>query len=403
MLNQRRLHGQNAGCQVTGSIHNLEQRRCAIMTVHYNLGSFPPKTLDWKLLVPLVGQAHAALSRYDGLMSASPNPDLMLSPMSAQEAVLSSKIEGTTVTMSEALKIRAGADSEFDQSKIDDSEEVWNYCDALSFAARSLKKRSLNLHLLRETHELLMRGVRGRDKEPGKFRTQQNWIGPRGCGIEHASFVPIPLEHMMSGLERWMQYVSENGVPDPLVQLAIVHLEFEAIHPFMDGNGRLGRMIIPLYLYKKNLLNSPYFYMSGYLEKHRDQYIDSMRAVSRDGLWNEWCVFFLNGIAEQAQRNSTAAERIFALYGKMKQKIADLAQSRYAINIVDFLFSHPVFPVSLCLHESGIPPRTARRILEKLTLGDDPVVRMIRHGTGRIPAIAAFPELVNIVEGKKVL
>lgn len=164
--------------------------------VIYHLGGFPPSSIDWEELVPLIGQANAAIARYDGLVAAIPNASVLLSPLVTQEAVLSSKIEGTNVTMGEVLEIEAGVDGEIDQPKKDDAEEIKNYRLALTFAAKALPDRRLTAHLLRETHRLLMDGVRGRDKDPGAFRAEQNWIGPKGCPIERASFAG---RHMWNG------------------------------------------------------------------------------------------------------------------------------------------------------------------------------------------------------------
>ena len=261
--------------------------------VHYHLGGFPPSNIEWARLVPLIGQANAALARYDGLIAAIPNANVLLSPLTMQEATLSSKIEGTNVTMSEALEIEAGAHPDINQLKRDDAEEIFNYRYALNFTAQAMKERRLSLHLLREAHQSLMQGVRGRDKNPGAFRDHQNWIGPRGCTIDQARFVPIPQDHLRAGLDRWIAYVQDRSKPDPLVQLAIIHLEFEALHPFNDGNGRLGRMIIPLFLYERGLLSGPHFYMSGYLEARREQYVDAMQRASRDDAWKTGAPSFL--------------------------------------------------------------------------------------------------------------
>jgi Fic family protein len=272
--------------------------------VRYQPGGFPPSNIDWPRLVPLVGTANAALARYDGLIAAIPNASVLLSPLTTQEAVLSSKIEGTNVTMGEVLEIEAGADvAGIPQPKRDDAEEIRNYRMALQAAAKALEDRPLTPHLLRAAHALLMNGVRGRDKEPGALRPEQNWIGPAGCTIEQANFVPIPQEHLAAGLDAWAAYVSSRTELDPLVQLAIVHVEFEALHPFKDGNGRLGRMIIPLFLFERKILGGPNFYMSGYPEARREQYVEKMRAVSRDEAWTDWCLFFLEGLIEQASEN----------------------------------------------------------------------------------------------------
>ena len=373
--------------------------------VHYHLGQFPPASdqLDWPRLVPLIGPANAALARYDGLVAAIPNASVLLSPLTTQEAVLSSKIEGTNVTMGEVLEIEAGADGDVDQPKRDDAEEVLNYRVALSFAANALEERPLSPHLLREAHALLLQGVRGRDKNPGAFRDEQNWIGPQACTMDQASFVPIPQEHLDSGLDTWAAYAADRGQPDPLVQLALIHLEFEALHPFKDGNGRLGRMIIPLFLMQRGVLSSPSFYMSGYLEGRREEYVERMRAVSRTGAWTDWCSFFLEGLIEQAHQNQDRAQQIIALNTRMQREVAERTHSQFAGLAVDFIFSRPVFPTPVFVENSGIPRESAQRLLRLLRDGDDPILRTIRPGSGRRPAILAFPELLNIAEGRNVL
>jgi len=369
--------------------------------VRYHLGEFPPTGIDWAALVPLIGQAHAALARYDGLVAAIPNASVLLSPLTTQEAVLSSKIEGTNVTMGEVLEIEAGADAGIPQPKRDDAEEIRNYRTALNFAANTVIDRPLSGHLLREIHALLMDGVRGRDKNPGAFRTEQNWIGQDGCPIEQGSFVPIPQEQLSAGLERWTAYIGSQQEPDALVQLAIAHAEFEAIHPFKDGNGRLGRMIVPLFLFQRRLLRGPNFYMSGYLELRREQYIESMRAISRDGAWTQWCAFFLQGLVQQASENQSKAQAILELHQTMLKDVAGLTHSQYSGLAVDFLFSRPVFASTHFVAGSGIPRQTALRFLG--VLRDAGILHVIREGAGRRAGVLAFSTLLNIAEGREAL
>jgi Fic family protein len=372
--------------------------------VLYHLGGFPPTKTNWERLVPLIGQANAALAKYDGLVQAIPNSSVLLSPLTTQEAVLSSKIEGTNVTMGEVLEIEAGGDSDaVTQPQREEAEEIKNYRQALGYAANALRERPLSLHLIRELHSLLMQGVRGRSKDPGAFRSEQNWIGPQGCSIEHANFVPIPQEHLMAGLENWAAYVQRRDEPDPLVQLANIHLEFEALHPFKDGNGRLGRMLIPLFLFDRQVLSGPNFYMSGYLEARREQYIDSMRAVSRDGMWTEWCAFFLEGLLDQASENQDKAQAILNLHQKMQRDVAEATHSQFSGRAVEFIFSRPVFSTTQFVEGSEIPRETALRILRVLRSEQVEILRTIREGVGRRPAILVFPELLNIAEGQRVL
>jgi Fic family protein len=369
--------------------------------VHYHLGQFPPRDLDWKRLIPLIGPANAGLARYGGLLSALPNAHILLSPLTTQEAVLSSKIEGTHVTIGEVLELEAGgAPDSMPQPKRDDAEEVLNYRKAMRACIAEMEHRPLSQQLLRGAHALLMQGVRGRDKTPGSFRDEQNWIGPKGCTIETASFVPVASEHLQGGLDAWESYLGNTGELDVLVQLALIHLEFEALHPFKDGNGRLGRMLIPLFLFQRRLLTSPDFYMSGYLEANREEYQERLRAVSRDGAWTDWCAFFLEGIRQQAGENERKARAILELFNRIKTQIADMTHSQHAIRAVDFIFETPIFTAPTFINHSTIPKATAARILG--ILREQGLLSPIREGRGRQAGIYAFRELINIAEGMDV-
>jgi len=370
--------------------------------VLYHLGKFPPKKLDWTRLIPLLTPASAGLARYDSLLSVVPNSHVLLSPLTTQEAVLSSKIEGTHVTIGEVLEIEAGGGAEtLTQPKRDDAEEVLNYRKAMSACIREMEQRPVSQHMLRAAHAILMQGVRGRDKTPGCYRENQNWIGPKGSTIKEASFIPIPPEHLQQGMDDWERYIGSSEELDVLVQLAVIHIEFEALHPFKDGNGRLGRMLIPLFLYQKKLLSSPDFYMSGYLEANREEYQERMRSVSRNGDWTGWCVFFIKGIEKQAAENARKASAIHSLYNRIKTQVADLTHSQHSIRVVDFIFQSPIFASTLFTNHSEIPKPTANRILTLLK--DEKILLPIEEGRGRRPGIYAFRELLNIAEGNEFL
>ena len=370
--------------------------------VKYHLGMFPPQQLDLQALFPLIGPATNALGRYDGLLSAIPNKHVLLSPLTTQEAVLSSKIEGTHVTIGEVLEIEAGSDAEtLTAPKRDDAEEVLNYRTSMLSCTHELAHRRLSQQLLRTAHSILMKGVRGRDKSPGSYRQEQNWIGPKGCTIENASFIPIAPEHLQAGMDCWENYLNSTKELDILVQLAIIHVEFEGLHPFKDGNGRLGRMLIPLFLFQRGLLSSPDFYMSAYLEKNRDEYQEYLRAVSRDGAWTEWCAFFIRGVTEQATVNEAKARSILELYEKIKIQVVELTHSQHSIRAVDYLFNSPVFSTTTFIAASDIPKPTANRILTLLR--DEKILIVLREGSGRRPALYCFPALLNIAEGKVFL
>jgi len=264
-------------------------------------------------------------------------------------------------------------------------------------AIESLTKRPICLNLMREAHSILLDGVRGQNKARGEFRREQNYIAKPGAPLDQAIYIPPApesLEGHLRNLEQYIHYDEE----DRLVQLAIVHAQFELIHPFLDGNGRLGRMLLPLFMYEKNLLSSPMFYLSEYLESQRDVYYDRLGAISQSQDWEGWIEFFLTAIIEQAQVNTVKAERILELYNQKKTKVSDLTRSSHAIRAVDTIFGNPIFTGTLFIKRSGIPPATATRILKVLT--DNEVLRKVRLGSGRTPALYIFSKLIGITEGR---
>ncbi len=358
----------------------------------------PLTGLDFGRLIRLTGPANAALARYDGLLQSVINPSVMLSPLTNQEAVLSSKIEGTQATVDEVLEYEAGI--EFDPEKVKDIQEVVNYREALTLAKQSLAHRPLNLHLIREMHGRLMNSVRGADKSPGQFRIHQNWIGPHNCTLENASFVPPSPLQLLDHLEAFERYMAGDEI-DPLVQVAVVHAQFELLHPFNDGNGRVGRLLIPLFLFQKRVLASPMFYLSEYLEAHRDEYYARLRGISQQQDWTGWLEFFLRAILEQAQTNATRVVTILDLYERMKRQISDILKSQYAIQVLDALFDRPIFQSPDFVERSGIPKNSALPFLRMLK--EAGILHALREQSGRRPAILAFPELLNCAEGRKVL
>src|SRR5690625_3747570 len=230
--------------------------------VHYHLGQFPPAELDWQRLIPLLGPAAAAVARYDGTLAAIPNAAVLLAPLSTQEAVLSSRIEGTQATMGEVLEFEAeGASSALSEARKDDIREVLNYRAAVRVAEKMLAEMPLSQRVVRETHRVLLAGVRGQGRSPGEYRRIANWIGPPGCTMEEARFVPIAADKLPGAMSVWEHFLHAD-TPDRLVQLALIHAEFESLHPFLDGNGRLGRMLVPLFLCQSGAIQRPMFYIS---------------------------------------------------------------------------------------------------------------------------------------------
>ena len=361
--------------------------------VFYHAGCFPPgERLEWRRLIPLIGPAASALARYDGVLAAVPNPRILLAPLATREAVLSSRIEGTQATMDEVLQFEAGQEPALPQRR-NDILEVLNYRAAMRQAENSLEELPLSQRVVREAHAILLRGVRGRGKSPGAYRRIPNWIGPQGCTIDEARFVPIAANRLPEAMGAWERYIHANE-PDKLVQLAILHAEFEALHPFLDGNGRLGRMFVPLFLWQTGLVRAPVFYISAYFESRRDAYYNGLLSVSRDDDWTSWCRFFLEAIKLQAEDNLAKAQAIIDLYSAMKGRVIGLTRSQYAIFALDWAFERPVFRSTDFVAKSEIPPPTARRILNVLREGG--ILKVVRPGRGRRAAVLAFPELLKI-------
>ncbi|RME21153.1 MAG: Fic family protein [Deltaproteobacteria bacterium] len=368
--------------------------------VHYHVGAFPPKALDWPRLIPLLGPASAAVARYDGTLAAIPNASVLLSPLVTQEAVLSSRIEGTQATMGEVLEFEAEvAAPDLSDARREDIHEVLNYRRAMRVAEEMLEKLPLSLRVVRGVHQVLLDGVRGQGKAPGELRRIPNWIGAPGSTIEEASFVPIAANDLPGALGRWERFIHEDYA-DRLVQLALLHAEFEALHPFLDGNGRLGRMLIPLFLWQRGLIRQPMFYMSAYLEANRDAYYERLLAVSRDGDWTGWCAFFLAGVQQQARDNQEKAQAILQLYEGLKPQVVEWTHSQYAVGALDWLFSRPIFKSTDFVRDSQIPNPTARRLLT--VFKNNGLVKEISPGRGRRAAVLTFPRLLNIAEGQEV-
>lgn len=359
----------------------------------YEPDELPLRGLALDALISPVGQANAALARYDGLLQGLPNPHVLLSPLTNQEAVLSSKIEGTQATLEEVLEHEAG--QEYDENKTLDIKEVLNYRKALRLAEVELRDRPIRLSHLLHLHRILMDSVRGQDKTPGAFRKDQNWIGKPGCSIEEATFIPPSPLRLQDHLEAWERYVNSADF-DPLAQAAIVHAQFELIHPFKDGNGRIGRLLVPLFLYARGALSSPMFYVSEYLEAHRDEYYARLRAISADGDWTGWIAYFLRAISAQATTNSDRVRKIMALYADMKQQVRDTTKSLHSAVLTDALFCKPIFRAADIVSFTKMPAPTAYTAIKLLEEGK--VIQQIRAGAGRRAAIYTFPSLLALAE-----
>jgi Fic family protein len=355
----------------------------------------PPHKIDYKQLISLVGEANAALARYDGLLQAVVNPEIMLSPLTTREAVLSSKIEGTQATMDEVLENEAGV-SVASESKQQDIQEIVNYRSTLIQAETALASGTLGLFLVRQMHSELMRSVRGENKQPGQFRDRQNWIGKPGAPLEEAVYVPPEPHLLQTYLEDLESYIqSHDG--DVLVQSAIIHAQFEIIHPFLNGNGRIGRLITPLFLYYKKRLRRPMFYISEYLEAHRETYYAKLRAVSTTADWNAWIAFYLEAVKTQGDKNAARIQQIIKLHQETRVKIRELTRTQYSAEIADAIFRRPIFRATDLQLQAPVPKQTLMPILKKLI--EAGILVTVRAASGRRPAVMKFPDLLDIIEG----
>ncbi|HUT01042.1 MAG TPA: Fic family protein [Phycisphaerae bacterium] len=289
-----------------------------------------------------------------------PNPHLFIRPFVRREAVLSSRIEGTRTTLAQLLAAETAAAAKAD----DDLREVANYAAALEHGVERLGSLPLSLRLVKEMHARLMRGVRGDAATPGKFRRSQNWIGPPGCTLDNASYVPPPPEELMTCLGAWESFLHDRSLP-PLVQAALIHCQFEAIHPFLDGNGRIGRLLITLFLVERDVLPTPLLYLSAFFEATRPEYYDHLQAVTSKAAWGAWLEYFLNAVARTSEDALSRVERISALLAEWHAAVADLS-ARAPSQLVALLAENPYWTVSKAAERLGVAYTTARRAVDRL-------------------------------------
>ena len=349
----------------------------------------PPLELD--RFYPLLDRANQALGRLDGLSNILPSPDLFLYFYVRKEAVLSSQIEGTQSSLSDLLLFENEA---VPGVPLDDVREVSNYVAALDHGLKRLREGfPLSLRLIREIHEILLRKGRGKDKTPGEFRTTQNWIG--GTRPGNAIYVPPPPERLMECLDSFEKFLHDETVTLPLlVQLSLIHVQFETIHPFLDGNGRLGRLLITLLLCARGALQEPLLYLSLYFKTHRSHYYDLLQRVRQDGAWEEWLEFFLEGVestAKQAAETAVELNRLFAADRKRIQEIGRPALT--ALRVHEYMQMKPLISIGLAARALNLTVTTVGTALARLeSLG------IVRETTGRErDRIFAYSHYVEIV------
>lgn len=360
----------------------------------YHDGQFPPEKLDHARILPSLLGATDALARYDQMLKGMHNSEIFLAPLRSQEAVISSRMEGTISTMDEILQLEAeygeeGAVSEFRSEVV----ETALYQRALRTARREIEDgRPLSASLVKSIHQQLLSFGRGARKSPGAFKSEQNYIGERGS--QEVSFVPIAPEKLESGIEALFATMGDARLPI-LLRAALSHVEFEALHPFQDGNGRVGRMLITLMLWTGGAISAPHFYISRYFEDHKNEYLANMRDVSAAGAWTEWCEFFLVAVKEQAFHNLEVANDVRSLYETMKGKFAERLASKWSVAALDYMFTYPVFRNSRFTRDAGIPAQTAARFSRVLL--EAGLLQTVAEAAGQRSAIYRFEPLMELI------
>lgn len=354
----------------------------------------PALEIDWELARTL-SEADRSLSELSGVARTLPNPHLLIAPFVRREAVLSSRIEGTQAGFSDLLFFEAAPSA---RPPIEDVKEVANYVSALEHGLARLKDLPVSLRLIREMHERLMHGVRGDSMTPGEFRRSQNWIGPPGCTLSDATFIPPPVAEMTQALGDFEKYLHAPPVLPPLVRLALIHYQFEAIHPFLDGNGRIGRLLITLLLCVEGLLPQPLLYLSAFFERHRQEYYRLLMAVSQSGAWTDWIRYFLRGIAEQSSDAVKRANLLLNLRQRYREKMQSARSSALLLQMVDDLFSTPALDVSSASKRLNVTPRAAQLNVDKLIKSG-----ILKEATGRRRnRIFVAAEIIDIIEAPEI-
>ncbi len=312
----------------------------------------------------LLSDADRALGRLDGATSILPNPDLFVAMYVRQEAVLSSQIEGTQSTMEDVLEFEIDVKG---REHPRDVEEVVNYVHAMNHGLKRLNELPLCRRLIKEIHGHLLAGVRGGQRSPGEFRTIQNWIGPDGCTLATATYVPPPVPDMERALSNLEQFLHDIDSTPALVHCALVHAQFETIHPFLDGNGRVGRLLITLLLCQRRILHQPLLYLSYFFKAHRAEYYDRLTAIRNSGDWEGWLKFFLRGVFEVSQAATNTARAILEMRESHRRLISEKVKVGGTAGgvLLDNLFQNPMTTVRLVEQQLGCAYVTANRLVEK--------------------------------------
>lgn len=342
-------------------------------------------------MVALLSQADRALGRLDGLAETLPNPDLFVTMYVRREAILSSRIEGTQSTLEDVLAFEADVKG---RPLPLDVQEVVNYVRAMNYGLARLHTLPLSLRLVREVHAELLTSVRGAERQPGEFRKSQNWIGPAGASLSDATFVPPAPRDMLDALDNFEKFLHVDHFP-PLVHAALAHAQFETIHPFLDGNGRVGRLLTTFMLVEADALRRPLLYLSHYLVRHRAEYYDRLTAIREAGDWEGWVHFFLRGVAVTADEATTTAGAILLMRLEHRRLVEDDGLGVSTLRLLDLLFEQPLVSATTVQNGLGVSAATAGRVIGRLVeaglleqVGEAQRNRVFRYA----PYLALFEE-----------
>ena len=328
-------------------------------------------------MVQLLSKADRALGRLDGVTSVLPNPDLFVAMYVRHEAVLSSQIEGTQSTLEDVLEWEIEARG---GSQPKDVEEVVNHVKAMNYGLQRLTEFPLSLPQIKEIHAELMHGVRGHEREPGEFRRSQNWIGPSGSTLATATFVPPPPHEMMAALDNFEKFLHTEKPMPALIHCGLAHAQFETIHPFLDGNGRVGRLLITFLLCQREILDRPLLYLSLYLRAHRAEYYDRLTAIRTDGNWEGWIKFFLRGVIETSLAATRTARSILELRESGRERVLrELGNTTLGQRLFDYLFEHPLVTVRRVEKELGCSYVKASNLIRQFS---EPEIGFLQEITG---------------------
>ena len=356
--------------------------------------AFVPNPLPRELplsspLISALDKASLAVGTLAGVGETLQNPHLLITPFLRREAVLSSRIEGTQASISDVFIFEAGGE------RVDapDTREVVNYVHALNLGLERLNELPICVRLTNEVHARLMHGVRGEDRTSGQLREHQNWIGTRGTNIEDARFIPPPPELVSDLMADWERFVNEDLEMPALIQCALMHYQFEAIHPYLDGNGRIGRLLITLFLCAREVLPTPLLYLSAYFDKRRDDYINHLFRVSATGEWEPWITFFLRGVEQQARDALIRSRRVRELHKRYVQLLQSKRESANALRLLDILFANPYVTAPRASELLGVTHAGAQGILNRLVRAG-----VLEHISGRWPRLYVARELLRVIE-----